>query len=275
MLLAKSRTMEDRSRVLRKAMQLGRFDEDQKAELQKLAFEKDLSGTILRPVTDAVAECRHLEPLEQTTAPILSARVADEVEDWVMGWRHSFELQLAGIHPPGAMLLHGPTGSGKSTICGTLARRIKRPGVVMECHNMLESHLGASGERLAQAFKAAGKAGALLVIEELDALAPRRESGGLACQENTRITVALMRMIEASGLPIVATTNRLEALDPAIVRRFDYKIEVPEMDEEIRHKIIKEAMGSLPEEIKNLPLNEALPKVRRLIRARHIASIAD
>ncbi len=226
LLLARCRTPEDRTRVLHGASTSARFNDEQREELRALASERDHSSIhALRPLSNPVLECKYLESLELTQRPILPETIEAEIDEWVNGWRHATDLELAGMKAPGALLLHGPTGSGKSMLCGTLAGSIGRTGVVAECHNLVDSHMGCTGERLGQAFKAAGKAGSVFVIEELDALAAHRGGtgeGAGATQENARITVALMRMIESARFPIVATTNRIEALDPALLRRFEY-----------------------------------------------------
>lgn len=277
--LARARTAAERNNLLVKAANMGRFDEDQRAELRQLAAERDHSSIhTLRPLSNPVAECRHLDPLVPTSPPVLSAAIEVEVAEWVQGWQFAFQLELAGLRPPGPLLIHGPTGGGKSMLCGTLAQRIGRPGVVAECHNLIDSHLGSTGERLSSAFKAADKAGAVLVIEELDALAANRAGtgeGASASQENTRITVALMRMIEGARFPVVATTNRPEALDAALVRRFEYQVAVPAMPREIRHQIIAEVLGHVPADLAELPLNEALPRARRRVRSEFVAKAAS
>lgn len=273
--LARARTPSERSSILRKAAGIGRFDQDQCRELSELASERDLSSAyVLRPLCNPVTECKYLEPLEATQQPVLTDEINAEVDEWVEGWMFATDLEFRGLRPPGPMLIHGPTGSGKTTLCGTLASRVGRVGVVAECHNMLESFLGKTGERLAEVFRAAEKAGALLVVEELDALAADRGGGGagdLAAHENIRITVALMRMMEKARFPIVATTNRIGSIDSALLRRFEYKLEVPAMPAEIRRQIISSILGHVPPELESLELNEALPKARRMVRSMFIA----
>lgn len=275
--LARSRTPQERLGVIRKASQMGRFDEEQRQELQKLGSEIDHAGMVpLRPVSNATQKCEFLEKIEAGPDPILTQKVEAEVHEWATGWKHAMELVLNGHCPPGPLLLHGPTGSGKTTICGSLEKLTGREVMAAECHRMLDSHMGESGSRLAKAFKAVESSGSVLVFEEIDGLALDRSKGGPdgASQENIRVTIALMRLMEQAKFPIVATTNRIDVLDSALLRRFEYKIEVPTMPDEIRIKIISSIIGGpVPKELDGVPLNEALPMARRIARNAYLKTI--
>ena len=142
-----------------------------------------------------------------------------------------------GVQMPNGVLLYGPPGSGKSHAVAKLVAALGWP--------MLEINLGSLGSAfvhqtsvaLRKTFdEAKRKAPALIVLEEIDALAASR--GPMTHDHKVEEVTELLRLVESAsknGILVVATTNRREALDPAILRkgRFDHAIEVdyPTADE--------------------------------------------
>lgn len=276
--LARARTRAQRATQLHRAAGSARFDEDQRAELGRLLEETNRAETdgslVLRPITDLTKDCPLLGAFQPGPDPVLPAELWREVEEWVAGWKRSVELSLAGIPTPSPLLLHGPTGTGKTMLAGAICRRLAgRPAGVVEAHSFVDSYMGNTGKNLAKAFETAGRTDSLLVLEEVDALAVVRGSGPAGdAQENVRITVALMRLLEQATGPVIATTNRIEALDAALQRRFELKLQVPPLAEELRRRVLAERLGGeLPEHLRSLPLNEALPEVNRMKRREWLA----
>ena len=135
-----------------------------------------------------------------------------------------------GVQPPNGILLYGPPGSGKTFAVRMLANYLGWP--------VFELGLGAIGSpfihqtsvRLKALFRqAAEKAPSIVIIDEVDALAGTR---AIASQDHKVEEVSeLLKLVEAaaeSGIAVVATTNRKEAIDPAFLRkgRFDHAFEV-------------------------------------------------
>lgn len=280
MLFARAKVPRDRTTALYYASQSNRFDDEQQRILRELHTEaRNAENTpcrVLRPLVLATEEDRNLMPLQADGCPVLDDFIKAEVAEWIEGWNNESGLLVNQCQPPGALLLHGPTGSGKTTTArGLLAQMPGRSGVVVECHRMLESFLGKTGERLAKAFDVCARTNSLMLIEEIDALAIARNDGGKGeIAENNRITVALMRLIEGAPFPVVATTNRPTDLDVALLRRFEFKLELLPLPEDKRRDILRNELGSEPPaELVALPLNDSLPKIKRLKRARVLAKL--
>lgn len=207
--------------------------------------------------------------------PVVPPSLWLQVADWIEGWKYARELAGAGLRGAGAMLLHGPTGTGKTTLARGLVNHLGRPARVIDAHDIVEVWMGNSARNLASGFRQAEGMGAFLVIEEIDALGGARTGlvGGGA-QEDSRITIALMRLIEAAQFPVVATTNCLGNLDPALVRRFELKLEVPLVEERGRVKILKSILGRDPEtSLVALPLVDSVPIAHRMRRREFIDSL--
>lgn len=211
--------------------------------------------------------------LEPGPMPIIPKPLWAEIELWILSWKHADALAEEGLEAPGALLLHGPTGSGKTSLArGVLKYMQGRVGCIMEAHNIVDSHFGQSEKNLAKGFHLAEYHGAMLVIEEIDALGMSRSRSDH--EATTRITIAMMRCLEAAKIPVIATTNFKAHLDPALLRRFETQIEVPALDEKGRTHVLKKILGKEPEpELVAMPLNESIRIARRMRRVDFLASL--
>jgi SpoVK/Ycf46/Vps4 family AAA+-type ATPase len=205
---------------------------------------------------------------------MLTLRAAADIEEWIAGWTAADRLRAASIPLPGPLLLHGPTGTGKTSVTRMIARRLQgmRQVLVIDAMRVTESYMGQTSANIAKASDAAVKSGAVLVLEEVDALASIRTYATSAEVENTRSTTSIMRVLELGG-PTILTSNRLDVIDPAVVRRCEYVVEMPDPTPEQRRAIVWRELGDNPGEF-TLSLTEAMPLARRARRSAFLAGIA-
>jgi transitional endoplasmic reticulum ATPase len=126
-----------------------------------------------------------------------------------------------------SLLLSGPPGTGKSAYARYLAERLDVPVISKRASDLLNAYVGDSEKAIARAFKEGREEGALLIFDEVDSLLSDRRHAARSW-EVSRVNEFLTQL-EAHLFPVVATTNLMERLDPACLRRFTFKIHLEPM----------------------------------------------
>ena len=162
---------------------------------------------------------------------------------------HSPELfEKMGIRPVKGVLLYGPPGTGKTLLAKAVASETEANFIHIKGPQVLSKWVGESEKTVREMFKKARMAAPCIIfIDEIDAIAPRRHSGGVG--EGNRVTERIVDTLltEMDGLNVIknivviGATNRPDLLDEALLRpgRFDIIVEVPPPDESARLKILK------------------------------------
>jgi tRNA A37 threonylcarbamoyladenosine biosynthesis protein TsaE len=136
------------------------------------------------------------------------------------------QLQAA-LAAPGAprdyaLCLYGPPGTGKSAFARELAAATGLEPVIKRGSDLLSKWIGETERKLAAAFETARQDGAFLIIDEVDGLLWSRE-GATRSWEVSMVNEFLVQL-ETHPLPFACTTNHLDRIDPAALRRFTFKI---------------------------------------------------
>jgi transitional endoplasmic reticulum ATPase len=163
---------------------------------------------------------------------------------------HSSYFEALGVAPQNGVILYGPPGNGKTLLAKAVATQSNAHLEIISGPEILSKWLGQSEANLRQIFSRARQlAPSVVLIDELDSLAPRRAL--LSHQHDVQLLSQLLVLLdglESRGqVAVVATTNRLEAIDPAVCRpgRFDYHIEVGSPDHEGRLAILRVHLSKL------------------------------
>lgn len=127
-------------------------------------------------------------------------------------------------HTPSARLcFYGVPGTGKSAFGKYLAEQLDRPFLLKKGSGLLSMWLGETEQNIAKAFKQAKEEGAVLVFDEVDSFLQDRRTAQQSW-EVTQVNEMLVQMENYDGI-FIATTNLMEGIDQASLRRFDLKLE--------------------------------------------------
>ena len=165
-----------------------------------------------------------------------------EAVEWPIKYADVF--RAAGTHPPKGILLHGPPGTGKTLLAKAVASETKVNFISIKGPSLMSKFVGESEKGIREVFKTAKQASpAIIFFDEIDAVVPRRGSGiaesGVTERVVSQFLAEMDGIEELKGVVVLAATNRLDMIDPALLRggRFDLDIELPLPDEDTRLSI--------------------------------------
>ena len=154
-----------------------------------------------------------------------------EVVDFL---RHPERYSKLGARIPHGVLLSGPPGTGKTLLARAVAGEADVPFFALTGSSFVELFVGVGASRVRDLFAAARKAApAIIFIDEVDAIGQRRGGALVSNDEREQTLNQLLAEMDgfdpASGVVVLAATNRPETLDPALLRpgRFDRQVEIP------------------------------------------------
>jgi transitional endoplasmic reticulum ATPase len=201
------------------------------------------------------------EPLKQqvVTTGIVTWEDIGDLEDVKQKIREIAELPMKhpelfkhlGIEPPKGILLYGPPGVGKTLLAKALANEIGAYFTSINGPEIMSKFYGESEQRLREIFKEAEEnAPAIIFIDEIDAIAPKREEviGEVEKRVVAQLLTLMDGMKERGKIIVIGATNRPEAIDPALRRpgRFDREIEIRPPDERARKEILQVHTRNMP-----------------------------
>ncbi|HET7569290.1 MAG TPA: AAA family ATPase [Gammaproteobacteria bacterium] len=244
-------------------------------------LQKACSGMIDAATLKRVAECEELAPAVITRAATVARAVGDELG--ASGRSEAFELlinntleaqghkpvrrqdpnRLPQVYDPafvradadleelaaglarakaGRLCLYGPPGTGKTAFARWLAEQLALPLIVKRASDLMSMWVGGNEKNIARAFRQAGQAGAILLIDEIDSfLQDRRQA-----QRGWEVTLVneMLTQMESFGGVFIASTNLVDGLDQAALRRFDLKVKFdymrPEQGWDMLHRYCRE-----------------------------------
>ncbi len=176
------------------------------------------------------------------------AKVREMIE---LPLKHPELFDRLGIDPPKGILLHGPPGTGKTLLARAVARESSAHFSAINGPEIMGKLYGESEERLRQVFAEAEKnAPAIVFIDELDSIAPRRAE--VTGEVERRIVAQLLTLMDGlkarRSVIVIGATNRLDAVDPALRRpgRFDREIMIGIPDRAGRLEILQIHTRGMP-----------------------------
>lgn len=156
--------------------------------------------------------------------------------------------QQLGVGPPRGVLLYGPPGTGKTLLARSLAEELKCPVELCSSADLVGRGIGESEDRIVGIFEQCRRkaldagTGALLFIDEIDAICPKRDDSG---ESERRMVAALLTALDGvkggDGIVVLGATNRPDSIDPALRRagRLERELEIGVPNAEERREILE------------------------------------
>lgn len=162
------------------------------------------------------------------TEPTYSAHTWTALRQVARERNEAERLAKAGVDPTRSVLFTGPPGVGKTLAAKWIARELGRTLAVLDLSAVMSSFLGRTGSNLRAVLDFAREHDCILLLDELDAVAKRRDDSGEIGELKRLVTVLLQEIDQwpPSGL-LLAATNHASLLDPAVWRRFEIVVEFP------------------------------------------------
>lgn len=165
--------------------------------------------------------------------------------------RHPELFKRLGVEAPKGVLLHGPPGTGKTLLAKAVAHETNANFYTIGGPEIMSKFYGESEERLREVFKKAEEnAPAIIFIDEIDSIAPKREE--VSGEVERRVVAQLLSLMDGMSsrgkVVVIGATNRINAIDPALRRpgRFDREIEIGVPDRDGRLEILQIHTRGMP-----------------------------
>lgn len=189
--------------------------------------------------------------IEDASEPVLSQDISEQVVRFVRERQEADRLISKGFLPPASLLLCGPPGTGKTMLAHWIAKELNLKLATLDLATSISSLLGKTGANLRRILDYARATPTLLLLDEFDSVAKRRDDQS-DIGELKRVVNVLLKELEdwPETSVLIAATNHPELLDPATFRRFDRVIDLALPGNGEIQKILQDSMGGFSGELK-------------------------
>ncbi len=213
---------------------------------------------IITEETELVINSKAVE-MSEDTVPDVTYEDIGGLTDEIKKVREMVELPLKhpevfdrlGIDPPKGVLLHGPPGTGKTLLAKAVANESEANFMLLNGPEIMSKFYGESEKKIRDLFEEAEKnAPSIIFIDEIDAIAPKREE--VQGEVERRVVSQLLTMMDGlksrGRVVVIGATNRPNSIDPALRRpgRFDRELEISVPDKKGRLNILKIHTRNMP-----------------------------
>ncbi|BEP54489.1 hypothetical protein GmRootV118_17330 [Variovorax sp. V118] len=175
----------------------------------------------------------------------LPSAIESRIQEFLSSVRHHDALVAANAALPNRLLLYGLPGTGKTQLARWVAAQLGLQLLTVRCDTLVSSLLGQTSRNLRRVFDYAEQHPCVLLLDEFDALAGAR-GNERDVGELQRVVIALLQNIDAlpDSTILLAATNHDQLLDPAVWRRFSFRVPMPLPDHGVRRALWKQFLAS-------------------------------
>lgn len=213
----------DFSNLVEKAIKASTSQSNRSSILRELPLDfTDGTNLLPKDADSKLSLIRVINDVDGINAPLLSDKLLLDIKAIIDEQKSRDRLKKHGISPTSSAILVGPPGVGKTLSARWIASQLGKPLWILDLTAVMSSLLGKTGNNLRAVFDYAKENNAILLLDEIDAIAKRR-SDESDIGELKRLVTVILQEVEQwpdSGL-LLAATNYPELVDPALWRRFD------------------------------------------------------
>ncbi len=213
---------------------------------------------IITEETELIVSPKAVEMIDESVPDVTYEDIGG-LTDEVKKIREMVELPLKhpeifdrlGVEPPKGVILHGPPGTGKTLLAKAVANESEAHFILLNGPEIMSKFYGESEKKIRDIFEDAQKnAPSIIFIDEVDAIAPKREE--VQGEVERRVVSQLLTMMDGlksrGRVIVIGATNRVNSIDPALRRpgRFDREVEISVPDKKARLNILKIHTRNMP-----------------------------
>lgn len=178
--------------------------------------------------------------------PMFDNEVREAIHSIINEWGNYDKLREIDAFPASSCLIYGLPGTGKTHLAKWIAKQIGLPVVLARLEGLMSSFLGTTSKNIGNLFQFANRYNCMLLLDEFDAIAKLRDDPQ-EVGEVKRVVNTLLQCLDnrkTKGFTI-GVTNHEALLDPAIWRRFDIQLEIPNPTPEVTASLMKKFLMPL------------------------------
>ena len=195
--------------------------------------------------------------------PVFNDKVNNWINDILEERENITALLTLDLKPSTNLLLIGQPGTGKTMLAHYIASRLNKNLVVMDLASSISNLMGKTGHNIKQVLNYAKETGSVLLLDEFDAIAKKRDDQTDLGEIRRVVNVLLMELEDwPISSMLIATSNHPELLDRAIWRRFDHIVEIPLPSANERIKLLDHNLSQfINDDLNNISITKLIAEL--------------